>query len=211
MPNFQLPRTRVGREMFLSGASASRRKTWLACLVIVCAGGSLFATTVIPADFTQMARDSELIVRGTVITVESQIAGPRLAIESLITLQVAETIKGSATEQTVFRVPGGKVGRYRRVMVGAPEFAAGDEVILFLKGHAPAIAMPYGLSQGVYRISRTRGAAFVTPAVVSGTGRVVRGDPARRPLDPAAFVRQVQSALSPGAPSDGRRAVPRLR
>jgi hypothetical protein len=158
-----------------------------------------------------MARESELIVRGTVTNVESQIAGAGLAIESLITLQVAETIKGRASEQTVFRVPGGKVGRYRRVMVGAPEFAAGDEVILFLKGRAPAMAMPYGLSQGVYRVSRARGSAVVTPAVVSSTGRVVRGDPARRPLDPAAFVRQVQSALLPGTPSEGRRAVPRPR
>ena len=126
-------------------------------------------------------------------------------------MQVAETIKGNASAQAVFRVPGGKVGRYRRVMVGAPEFTAGDEVILFLKGRAPAMAMPYGLSQGVYRVSRTRGSAMVTPAVVSSTGRVVRGDPARRPLDPAAFVREVQSALLPGAPSEGRRAVPRPR
>ena len=193
-------------------AFAFRRKITLACaLILFLCAGRLSATTLVPADFSQMARESELIVRGTVINVESQIAGAGLSIESLITLQVAETIKGSAAEQTVFRVPGGKVGRYRRVMVGAPEFAAGDEVILFLKGRAPALAMPYGLSQGVYRISRTRGAAVVTPAVVSGTGRVVRGDPARRPLDPAAFVRQVQSALLPGAPSDGRRAVPRPR
>ena len=206
MSRAPLPRTAV------PVASAVRRKIAFACAFILslCAG-SLSATTIVPADFSQMARESELIVRGTVITVESQIAGAGLSIESLITLQVAETIKGSPTEQTVFRVPGGKVGRYRRVMVGAPEFAAGDEVILFLRGRAPALAMPYGLSQGVYRISRTRGAAVVTPAVLSGTGRVVRGDPTRQPLDPAAFVRQVQSALLPGAPSDGRRAVPRPR
>ena len=102
-------------------------------------------------------------------------------------------------------------GRYRRVMVGTPEFATGDEVILFLKGRAPAIAMPYGLSQGVYRVARTGGTAVVTPVVVTGVGRVVRGDPTRRPLDPAAFARQVQSALTPTAPTDGRRAVPRIR
>src|SRR6185503_2571211 len=156
----------------------------LACLIVVCAcAGSLSATTLVPADFAQMARESELIVRGTVVQVDAQRTGGRQTIESLITLRVSDTIKGTAVEETVFRVPGGKVGPYRRVMVGAPQFVAGDEVILFLKGRAPAMAMPYGLSQGVYRISRTRGAAVVTPAVVSGTGRVVRGDPARRPLD----------------------------
>src|SRR5678815_476910 len=132
-----------------------------------CAGGSLSATTLVPADFAQMARESELIVRGTVVQVEGQRTGARQTIESLITLRVSDTIKGTAVEETTFRVPGGKVGPYRRVMVGAPQFSPGDEVILFLRGRAPAIATPYGLSQGVYRVSRTAGTPVVTPAVVA--------------------------------------------
>jgi len=184
---------------------------WLALLAAsLCAGSELSATTLVPADFAQMAQESELIVHGTVVRVEAQIAGSSRSIESLITLQVSDTLKGTAAEQTVFRVPGGKVGRYRSVMVGAPVLSAGDEVILFLKGRAPAIAMPYGLSQGVYRVARSGGTALVTP-VVTGSGRVTRGDPTRKPLDPAAFARQVQSALTPTAPIDGRRAVPRTR
>jgi hypothetical protein len=71
--------------------------------------------------------------------------------------------------------------------------------------------MPYGLSQGVYRVARQGGAATVAPAVVAGSGRVVRGDPARRPLDPASFARQVQMALGSVSPPDGRRAIPRSR
>ena len=187
----------------------------LACLLVASAfaGGSLSATTLVPADFAQMARESELIVRGTVVHVDGQRTGARQTIESVITLRVSDTIKGTAVEETVFRVPGGTVGPYRRVMVGAPAFAVGDEVILFLKGRAPAIAMPYGLSQGVYRVSRSGGTAVVTPAVVAGSGRVTRGDPARRPLDPSAFTRQVQAALAQSAPlpapPDGRRAIPR--
>lgn len=197
--------------LFDSVASAFRRKKLFACALIasICTSASLSATTLVPADFTQMARESELIVRGTVVRVEAQQMTTRQTIESLITLHVSETIKGTAAEETVFRVPGGRVGRYRRVMVGAPVFTAGDEVILFLKGRAPAIAMPYGLSQGVYRVARSGGTAVVTPAVVTGTGRVTRGDPSRRPLDPTAFARQVQSALTQSAPPDGRRAVPR--
>ena len=180
-------------------------------IVSVCAAGSVSATTLVPAEFTQMARESELIVHGTVVRVDAQLAGSSRSIESLVTVQVSDTLKGAAAEQTVFRVPGGKVGRYRSVMVGAPVFAAGDEVILFLKGRAPAIAMPYGLSQGVYRVARNGGTAVVTPIVVTGAGRVTRGDPTRKPLDPAAFARQVESALTSTAPIDGRRAVPRTR
>ena len=134
----------------------------LAWVIVACGfgAGSLSATTLVPADFAQMARESELIVRGTVVHVDAQRTGARQTIESLITLRVTDTIKGTAVEETVFRVPGGKVGPYRRVMVGAPAFAAGDEVILFLKGRAPAMAMPYGLSQGVYRVSRSGGTAI---------------------------------------------------
>ena len=172
-----------------------------ACVCV--AGAPLSATTLVPA---------ELIVRGTVVSVQTQMAGSRQTIESVITLSVADTMKGTAGVQTVFRVPGGRVGRYRRVMLGAPEFTAGDEVILFLKGRAPAIAMPYGLSQGVYRIARRAGGAVVTPAVATAAGRVVRGDPSRRPLDPAAFARQVQLALTgPSVQPPVRRAVPRAR
>ena len=174
-----------------------------------CAGGSLSATTIVPADFAQMARESELIVRGTVVRVDGQRTGARQTIESLITLRVSDTIKGSAVEETVFRVPGGKVGPNRRVMVGAPQFSPGDEVILFLRGRAPAMAVPYGLSQGVYRVSRIAGASMVTPAVANGFGRVTRGDPARRPVDPVTFTRQVQNAVAQAAPPDSRRAIPR--
>jgi hypothetical protein len=191
-------------------ASAFRRKVKLRLWVVfVLVGRSLSATTLVPADFAQMARESELIVRGTVVNVQGQMAGPRRTIESLITVFVTDTLKGTAGTQTVFRVPGGRVGAFRRVMVGAPEFAAGDDVILFLKGRAPAIAMPYGLSQGVYRVARQGGGAVVTPAVTAGSGRVVRGDPSRRPLDPAAFAREVQRALGTVVPPNNRRAIPR--
>jgi hypothetical protein len=185
-------------------------KPWL---VVVCAllSTSLSATTLVPADFAQMARESELIVRGTVVNVQARTTGSLRTIESLVTLHVADTLKGTAGTQTVFRVPGGRVGSYRRVMVGAPQFAAGDDVILFLKGRAPAIAMPYGLSQGVYRVARHSSGTVVTPAVATGSGRVVRGDPSRRPLDPAAFARQVQLVLSDVASPDNRRAIPRPR
>lgn len=182
---------------------------WLVpCWVIV--GSLASATTLVPAEFGQMARDSELIVHGTVASVQGQL-GPQQQIESLVILHVIDTLKGAPAAQTSFRVPGGRVGQYRRVMVGAPQFTAGDEVVLFLKGRAPALPMPYGLSQGVYRVTRSQGAATVTPAVVTGAGRVVRGDPARRPLDPVSFARQVQLALGTETPPDGRRAIPRPR
>ena len=208
MPNSQLK--------YPHAAHSVRYDCARAVLLVACvlAGGQLYATTLVPAEFGQMAREAEVIVHGTIVSVQGQL-GPRRQIESLVTVQVVDTLKGTPGAQTVFRVPGGRVGQYRRVMVGAPQFAAGEEVFLFLKGRAPAIALPYGLSQGVYRVARSGGAATVLPAVVSGSGRVTRGDPARQPLDPASFARQVQLALgstAPGpVPPEGRRAIPRPR
>ena len=142
-----------------------------------------------------MVAGSHLIVHGTVSGVRSQLTTDRRSIETLVTLTVAETIKGAAAPQVAFRVPGGQVGRYRRVLVGAPQFSQGDEVILFLAGRSPALPMPFGLSQGVYRVQRTAQTTLVTPLITPAAGRVVRGDPSRRPLTVAAFEAQVRAVM----------------
>ena len=109
-------------------------------------------------------------------------------------VQVVDALKGQPGTTAYFKLPGGQVGRYRRVMVGAPQFAPGDEVVLFLKGSAPAVPMPFGLTQGVYRVNRdVSGRAVVMPAIAGGSGRVVKGDPARQPLELGAFARMVRT------------------
>jgi hypothetical protein len=126
--------------------------------------------------------------------------GPRRTIESVVTLSVIDTLKGTPARTILFRVPNGQVGRYRRITVGAPEFDEGDEVVVFLQAHAPAIPTLFGLSQGVYRVVRDADAqAIVTPPPVMARGisteRVVRGDPVRRPMPMATFAREVQDVL----------------
>ena len=158
------------------------------------------ATVLLPADFTTIVTESPIIVHGRVTDVTSFVSGPRRTIESVVTLSVIDTLKGAPARTVLFRIPNGQVGRYRRVVVGAPEFAEGDEVVVFLQAHAPAIPTIFGLSQGVYRIVRDVGAqAMVTPPAVMARGvsaeRVVRGDPVRQPMPIAAFVREVRSVL----------------
>src|SRR5687767_5849960 len=173
----------------------------LFCLWCVISGASVDATVIVPAEFTEMVDGSQVIVHGVVTSVRSQIVGPRRTIESVVTVDVIDAMKGQdvrpkpdSTSTAVFRVPGGQVGRYRRVMVGAPQFAEGDEVVVFLAGRPPAMPMPFGLNQGVYRVTRAAGRAMVTPLIVEGTARVVRGDPARRPLGIDAFAAAVRAA-----------------
>ena len=174
----------------------ARAGLWsLVVLAGVCSA-SLGAMVVVPADFGEMVAASQTIVHGRVVDVRSYETAGRKTIESLVTVQVVEAIKGDpgtagpagSARYVYFKLPGGQVGRYRRVMVGAPQCAPGDEVVLFLKGSAPAVPMPFGLTQGIYRVSRdAAGRATVRPNAGSGSERAARGDPARLPLDLDAF------------------------
>ena len=186
---------------------AGRKRLGIVCMLSV----GLWMTTVrpasatvyVPVDFTTVVNEAGAIVHGRVVDVSARLTGPQRTIESLVSVQVIEPLKGSpAAGRTVtFLVPNGQVGRYRRVMIGAPEFARGDEVVVFLKLQGPAIPTLYGLSQGVYRVKRDAVArAMVLPAPVTpqggGAERVVRGDPVRQPVPVDSFVREVQSILA---------------
>ena len=141
-----------------------------------------------------MVAASQTIVHGRVVDVRSYETAGRRTIESLVTVQVVEVIKGQPASTAYFKLPGGQVGRYRRVMVGAPQCARGDELVLFLRGSGPAVPMPFGLTQGVYRVSRSAtGQATVMPMINVGSDRVVRGDPSRRPLELAGFTNVVRT------------------
>lgn len=167
---------------------------WSIVFVLMLLTWPATATTILPADFGQMVTESQVIVHARVIDVAGELVGPARTIESRVTVEVLAPLKGQPAAEVAFRVPGGRVGRYRRIFVGAPTFTAGDEVVLFLKGRAPALAMPYGLSQGVYRVSRVTGSPLVIPVPpIEGVAGTVRGDPARTPMPLDEFTRQVRA------------------
>ena len=174
---------------------------WASSLVLcaLCLEG-VSATVLLPADFTTVVTESTIAVHGTVVGVQAGLTGPRRTIESIITVSVITALKGTPGARVVFRAPNGQVGRYRRVLVGAPEFEEGDEVVVFLQGRAPALPSLFGLSQGVYRVIRDSGSRpLVTPPPVMARGiaaeRVVRGDPVRTPMPVDQFAREVRSVL----------------
>jgi hypothetical protein len=173
-------------------------RSWVVTtIVILCAVAAvpMSAMVVLPAEFSEMVTTSELVVHGRVVAVRPQLVGDRRTIETVVTVAVVDALKGQPGETVYFRVPGGQIGRYRRFMVGVPEFQSGEEVVLFLKGRPPAVPFPFGLSQGVYRVVRDAGGrSLVTPPTVSeAAGRVVRGDPSRRPVELSVFARNVRA------------------
>jgi hypothetical protein len=171
------------------------------------------ATVLVPADMTELAREAAVIVRGRVVSVQAVWTAGRRSIETVVTLEVAEALKGAPGREVSLRVPGGELGRYRSVMVGAPAFQEGQEVIVFLGGRAPQLSYLLGLGQGVYRVRRlgAAGVAMVSPPLAladpAGPVRVRRGDPARRALPLEEFTRQVKQAAIGSVPPE--RPAPR--
>ena len=161
------------------------------------------ATTIIPADLGELSRDALAIVRGRVAALDPQRTDDRGTIETIVTLEVEHYIKGAFGPTLRFRVPGGDFGRLRSIVVGAPEFAVDQRVVVFLGARGPSVPYVLGLSQGVFRVVRGDNAGwFVTsPALLqstAGPARIIRGDPSRRALSLEDFEQRVH-ALARGA------------
>ncbi len=182
-----------------------RRTFVCACLLsALCAAARVEGTVYVPADLATLAAEARAIAYGRVVAIESRWVDDavRRAIETLVTLEVAEYAKGNLGQTVTLRVPGGQLGPYKSLMIGAPRFSEGEEVVLFLAAEGPAIPHLLALGQGVYRVrlSAATGMRMVTPEIVRLAGaepaagqRVVRGDAARRPAPLQAFMQEVRA------------------
>ena len=112
----------------------------------------LGATVLVPADLSELSRDAGAIVRGQVVATESRWTADRRSIETLVTVEVETSLKGSLGSTVQFLVPGGTLGRYRNVVIGAPAFDTGQRVVVFLGWTGPSYPYLLGLSQGVFRV-----------------------------------------------------------
>jgi hypothetical protein len=98
-------------------------------------------------------------------------------IETIVSLETEAYLKGSLGDVVQFRVPGGSLGRFRNIVVGAPQFTVGQRVIVFLGSRGPTVPYVLGMSQGVFRWSQSQGDWMVTPPPIVATadGPIVRG------------------------------------
>ncbi len=157
------------------------------------------ATVLIPADLGELSRDALAIARGRVAALDGQWTEDHGSIETIVTLEVESYLKGSLGSTLRFRVPGGELGRFRSIVVGAPELAVNQRIVVFLGARGPSVPHVLGLSQGVFHVSRAAdnsGWLVTSPVMMPATAgdvRVVRGDPARRALALDQFEQTVRS------------------
>jgi hypothetical protein len=180
-----------------------RRVLVMALLLVVPA--AIRATVLVPIEFRELVAVATTIVHGRVTEVRTEWVDGRRSIETFLTVDAGEYFKGGPGETVLVRLPGGTMGRYRTVFVGAPEFQRGDEVVLFLRGNPSRGAVIVGLSQGAFRVAPDRtGRRVVTMPILMGKPvdqiePVVRGDLGRRPLTVDAFRDLVKSVMSGAA------------
>ena len=148
----------------------------------------LSAITVVPMTFEQLASEAAAVVYARVSQVEGRWTADRQAIDSIITLEALQYLKGDLGHEVTMRLPGGEAGGVVNVIPGAPTLREGELVVLFLKARGPAILTTLGLGQGIFRVIRDprSGAMLVTPPPLkeSAAGRVIRGAADRRSVEP---------------------------
>jgi hypothetical protein len=170
--------------------------------MLIAEGGAVgSAMTYVSADFPTLVRQAHAIAIGRVTSVQPRWREGRRGIETALTFDVEQYLKGDLGETVTLTVPGGQMGRYRTVMPGAPVFAEDEELVLFLAAGTPSSAHVLGLGQGVFRImtDQENGARLVVPEILTtaqaGAIRLVRGDVSRRPMLLEQFASAVRAAL----------------
>ncbi len=161
-----------------------------------------WSTVLVPADLTDLSAEARTIVHGWISEVSPRAVDGGRQIETVVTLRPIDWLKGDVAPHITFRVPGGRVGRYRNIWIGAPVFEPGEEVVLFLGRHDGYGAYVLGLGQGVFRVATdpASGRRLVWPPPLlrpeDAPEPVVRGDPTRHPAPLGIFVGHVREILA---------------
>lgn len=173
-------------------------RLWTTAVLVACVGRVAAATVIVPADLAELSRDARAIARGRVVAVDAQWTDGRRTIETIVTLEAESYLKGQLGETVQFRVPGGSLGRFRNIVIGAPQFDVGQRVIVFLGAHGPSVPFVLGLSQGVFRLAQNGSGAWMVspPAVADGvSGPIVRGSAGLVPAPLAEFESRVKALV----------------
>lgn len=192
------PLTRLAGALLLAGMAASVQATVLPYKTV-----------------DQLATEADGIVVGVVRQVQAVVTTPG-DINTFVTIEPQEVLSGQlAQRQLTLKVHGGFDGQRGLHVEGAPQFAAGDRVLLFVQGNGREIVPFVGWTQGVFRIERD--AASGEDRVVGADGQrvlglrgahLLRDDSTHSHVQllgapPLALVRQAEVEASAGTTDDG--------
>jgi len=154
------------------------------------------ATTVIAPTFDQLVQQAEFIFQGTVTDARSvwEGEGGQRHIETYVTFQVDENVKGQAGSSYTIRMLGGTVGDETMEVTDTPKFKVGDREILFVEHNNEQFVPLVGISHGRFHVQRDEqtGRDFV----LNNEGEAVRDLTQLGHNEQAATVASVTEALS---------------
>ncbi len=157
------------------------------------------ATTVIPPTFEQLVQQAEFIFQGTVTNTQSVWVGEgaQRHIETYVTFQVEDNVKGQAGSSYTIEMLGGTVGDETLEIVDTPKFKAGDRDILFVEHNNDQFVPLVGIGYGRFHVQRDEQTA--RDVVVTDEGEAVRDLTQLGRNEKAATVADVSQAITPDA------------
>jgi transcriptional regulator GlxA family with amidase domain len=125
----------------------------IALLAALLVAAPAFGAEAVALSVEGLARSSDAVVRGQVRRTTATLSADGRRIFTLVDVEVASTWRGQAATTVRVIVPGGIVGGIGQRVDGAPTFAEGEEVVVFLNraeagGHRVA-----GLAQGKFQVA----------------------------------------------------------
>ena len=158
--------------------------------LLLATGLPAYTTSYVPVQDGALADQAALIVAGTVEK-QGSVSGPEGSTFTDYQVRVEHRLKGNLADSTLrVRVPGGEGADGLTTHTwGAPEFAAGDRVLLFLVRHQDGSYRPLHLMLGAfYQVEATGRARAVRNMAEAQEIRT----PGQEPSEPAGQVRDFE-------------------
>ena len=100
-----------------------------------------------------LARTSDTVVRGSVRRIATTLSPDGRRVFTLVDVEVATRLRGEAAGHLRVIVPGGIAGPIGQRVEGAPSFAEGEEVVVFLHRAEAGGFRVAGLAQGKFSVT----------------------------------------------------------
>lgn len=157
----------------------SRQLRWpvalCAGLIVTFACAAAFSATVLKLDLESLVANSDQIVEGQVVEVESRVKNGK--VFTYTTIEVEEGLKGSEAGETItIKQMGGRTDELATRVAGVAHFERDEQAMVFLeRPRAEASPMITGMSQGKFEIAV--GPDNATPYVVPRLGDIALLEP----------------------------------
>jgi hypothetical protein len=146
-----------------------KRFIWVGLLALVLTAAlPVGASTFVALTPDQLVAQSDAVVQGEVLKVNSFWTPEGRVIVSEALVRVTETIAGSSPDVLVVKTYGGTVGGFTVKAEGFPGFKAGERVVLFVQNQADGSVEVTGYRQGQYRVAFQRGVEKAIPTLEEG-------------------------------------------